>query len=350
MLTVQPNEIVNILSPVYAAGEEIPSVMLWGAPGVGKSDGIKSLAKKLHELTGKKVVITDVRLLLFNPIDLRGIPVPDVNKEFAIWLKPQIFNLDPSDDVINIVFLDEISAAPPTVQASAYQLTLDKKVGEHELPANSFIIAAGNRVQDKGVAYKMPTPLANRFTHFEVQPEIEDWKEWAIPNGVHPTVIGFLNFRPNKLHDFDPSRDELAFPTPRSWATVSKYTKIYGSVDAAYKMIAGTIGEGVGVEFKQFAKVYGELPDVEKILNGEKVTYKKTPDVTYALSAALVTASARATEDQLRNLINFTITDLESEFSVLTIRDMLRTPGVKERLLKVKEWMIWAKNYKHLIQ
>lgn len=349
MQTVKPNEIVNILAPLYASKEDIPAVMLWGAPGVGKSDGIRTLAKRLEEITGKRVVITDIRLLLFNPVDLRGIPVPDVDKKFAIWLKPMIFDLDPSDDVINLVFLDEISAAPPTVQASAYQLTLDKKVGEHKLPDNSFIIAAGNRVQDKGVAYKMPTPLANRFTHFEVKPELNDWKEWAIPAGIHPTVIGFLNFRESLLHKFDPSKDDLAFPTPRSWESASKFTKIFGSVAAGFKMIAGTIGEGAAGEFKTFADVYGELPNIQDILDGKKVTYRKENSVQYALSAALTNAAARATENELRNLVLFTMDGLDSEFSVLTMRDMLRTPGVKERLLKIKEWLVWAKDKKGLI-
>lgn len=350
MQRVKPNEIVGILAPLYAhSQEDVPAVMLWGPPGVGKSDGIKTLAEEVEKLSGKKVVITDIRLLLFNPVDLRGIPVPDVQKEFAIWLKPKIFDLSASEDVINFIFLDEISAAPPTVQASAYQLTLDKKVGEHELPKNSIVIAAGNRVQDKGVAYKMPTPLANRFTHFEVFPEINDWKDWAVPAGVHPIVIGFLNFRSALLHDFDPSRDDLAFATPRSWVSASKFIKIYGSVKAGFKMIAGTIGEGPAGELKTFAEVYGELPSIQDILAGRKVTYKKENSVQYALSAALTNAAKEATNDELRNITLFTMEEFDSEFAVLTMRDMLRTPGVKERLLKIKEWLIWAKDKKDLI-
>ena len=154
---------VEILSDAYvgliqsgAPLRTFPSAMLWGAPGVGKSQAVRQVAAEIKSRTGKAVQVTDVRLLLFNPIDLRGIPTANEDKTLAVWLKPQIFNMNPSDSVINILFLDEISAAPPSVQAAAYQITLDRVVGEHRLPENCIVIAAGNRTSDKSVAYKMP--------------------------------------------------------------------------------------------------------------------------------------------------------------------------------------------------
>lgn len=147
----------------------MPSVMLWGPPGVGKSQAVRRIAKEIGEKTGKTVNVTDVRLLLFNPIDLRGIPTANADKTLAVWLKPQIFQMDASDDIVNILFLDEISAAPQSVQAAAYQITLDRVVGEHKLPENCIVIAAGNRVTDKSVAFKMPKALANRLMHIELK-------------------------------------------------------------------------------------------------------------------------------------------------------------------------------------
>lgn len=365
IMKVTPNEFVNIAEPLYSSGVQVPTVMLWGPPGVGKSEAIRdSLAKRIAKNTGKKVVFTDVRLLLFNPVDLRGIPVPGENilgfkeidgekvaikERFTEWLKPAIFNLDPSPGVVNLLLLDEISSAPPTVQAAAYQLTLDRKVGEHTLPDNVIVLAAGNRVIDKGVAYKMPTPLANRMTHFEIYANLDDWKEWAIPNEIHPVVIGFLNWQQNKLHSFDPAKDDLAFPTPRSWSFVSKYLHLYKDIDKAYPMIAGSVGEGAAVEFKAFAKTYGSLPDVQKIMNGEKVEVKKQPDIMYALSASLSSRVAKATVDQLKNITVFTMEQLPKEFAVLTMKDILRVPGVKEKVMVMKEWIKWAKEHKNLI-
>lgn len=110
----------------------MPSIMLWGPPGVGKSQAIRQIAKKIEDSTGKSVNVTDVRLLLFNPIDLRGIPTSNADKTLAVWLKPQIFQMDSGDNIVNILFLDEISAAPQSVQAAAYQITLDRVVGEHK--------------------------------------------------------------------------------------------------------------------------------------------------------------------------------------------------------------------------
>ena len=158
----------------------MPSVMLWGPPGVGKSQAVRQIAKEIEENTGKKVNVTDVRLLLFNPIDLRGIPTANEDKTLAVWLKPKIFQMDASNDVVNILFLDEISAAPQSVQAAAYQITLDRVVGEHKLPENCIVIAAGNRTTDKSVAFKMPKALANRLLHIEVEGSFDSWKKWAV--------------------------------------------------------------------------------------------------------------------------------------------------------------------------
>ena len=173
-LTVQKT--INILSKSYCgvinAGlpiKTLPSVMLWGPPGVGKSQGVRQVAAQIQQATGKIVEVTDVRLLLFNPVDLRGIPTANEDKTLAVWLKPKIFQMDDSEDIVNILFLDEISAAPQSVQAAAYQITLDRVVGEHKLPENCIVIAAGNRVTDKSVSFKMPKALANRLLHIEVE-------------------------------------------------------------------------------------------------------------------------------------------------------------------------------------
>lgn len=235
-------KIINNKLPIRT----LPSVMLWGAPGVGKSQAIRQLAKEIEENTGKRTVVTDVRLLLFNPIDLRGIPTANADKTLAVWLKPQIFQMDDSEDIVNILFLDEISAAPQSVQAAAYQITLDRVVGEHKLPENCIVIAAGNLTTDKSVAYKMPKALANRLLHIEVEGSFKSWKEWAIRNGINNKVIGFLSFRQNYLMCFDSSSDDLAFATPRSWEMVSNLLNyVSDDIEKMYSLISGLVGSGV---------------------------------------------------------------------------------------------------------
>lgn len=325
------------------------SFMLWGAPGIGKSDSLKAIKKYVEETTGKRVNVTDVRLLLFNPVDLRGIPVPDDTKTLAKWLKPQIFQMDPSDDIINILMLDEISAAPPSVQASAYQITLDRKIGEHKLPDNCYVICAGNRLQDKSVAYKMPKALANRLTHFEINADLDDWKVWAINNGIDSRIIGFLNWQPSKLHIFDSSSDDHAFPTPRSWETSNNYLNIYGSLDAAFNCIAGSIGVGTAGEFKRYCKVFNKLPNIQDIFDGKEVEMPTQPDILYALSASISGHIAKeSNNERLKNVIEFTI-KMPKEFSVLTIKDILLIPGMKQKFIAIPSWMNWVSQHKSLI-
>ena len=292
------NQVIDLLGGTYTKliedGTDLdvfPSVMLWGQPGVGKSAAIKQIAERIHEKTGKRVDITDVRLLLFNPIDLRGIPVADVDHgtKVAKWLRPQIFKMDPSDNVVNILFLDEISAAPQSVQAAAYQITLDKKVGEHKLPKNTIVIAAGNRVSDHSVAYKMPKALANRLLHFDISCDFDDWKKWAIEKNIHPMVMGYLAFMPNHLNTFNSSNDALAFATPRSWEMVSNLLNyVSEDIDDIYHEVCGLVGSGIAIELRTWYKVYRRLPKVEDIFDGKVTQVPQNAGQIFSLSCQMV--------------------------------------------------------------
>ncbi len=287
--------------------QTMPSVMLWGAPGVGKSQAIRQLGKEIANATGKTVNIQDVRLLLFNPIDLRGIPTKDEKpgeEPLAKWLKPEIFQMDTSDNVINILFLDEISAAPASVQAAAYQITLDRRIGEHQLPDNCIVIAAGNRVTDKSVAYKMPKALANRLLHIDVKVNFDSWKDWAIKKGINPKVIGFLSFRQEFLMRFNPSSEDLAYPTPRSWEMVSNILNhINNDITKMFPLIEGLIGVGPAMELKTWDKVYRTLPKVEDIFDGLNPPLPNSPDALYALISSIV-CYAREHKDDLYRITN----------------------------------------------
>ena len=257
----------------------IPSVFLWGAPGVGKSDGVRQIAAKIARETGKRTVVTDVRLLLFSPIDLRGVPMADADRKFTEWLRPKIFDLDPSEEVVNLVFLDELSAAPQSVQAAAYQITLDRTVGEHRLPDNTIILAAGNRTTDRSVAFRMPNALANRMLHFQIDVHFDSWRSWAVRSRIHPLVLGYLSYDQSKLYCEPEGKEEVAYPTPRTWAFVSELLFASGVAGDGnlpgelHYLLGACIGVGAAVAFEGWCNVYRDLPPTEEIFAGKQPTF-----------------------------------------------------------------------------
>ena len=290
------NSMVALLSTAYVSlirsgtpFARFPSVMLWGPPGVGKSQGVRQIAESITAETGKKVVITDVRLLLFNPVDLRGIPTANADKTLAVWLRPKLFQMDESTDTVNILFLDEISAAPPSVQAAAYQITLDRTIGEHRLPANCIVIAAGNRVTDKSVAYNMPKALANRLCHLEIVGNPQAWHDWAVKQKLHRYVVGYLAYNSTALMRFDPSGTELAFPTPRSWEMASNILKnVSEDFKVVYPLLSGCIGVEAADALRVWSRLYESLPKPEAVFSGESRPKPKAAELRTALRASLV--------------------------------------------------------------
>ena len=171
-------------------------VFLWGPPGIGKSD----IVKQIGQDAGRDVI--DVRLALWEPTDIKGIPYYNAEKGTMVWAPPSELPMDPESTAI--IFLDELNSAPPAVQAAAYQLILNRRVGTYSLPKGVDIVAAGNREGDRGVTYRMPAPLANRFIHLEAKVDFDDFQEWAVMNNVHPEVVGYVGFAKQDLYDFDP--------------------------------------------------------------------------------------------------------------------------------------------------
>ncbi|MBQ2738121.1 MAG: AAA family ATPase [Clostridia bacterium] len=348
--TLSVGKTVDTLSDIYIkvinAGipvKTVPSVMMWGAPGVGKSQGVRQIAEKIEKGTGKSVHVTDVRLLLFNPIDLRGIPTANEDKTLAVWLKPQIFKMDESAEVVNILFLDEISAAPQSVQAAAYQITLDRVIGEHKLPENCIVIAAGNRITDKSVAYKMPRALANRLMHFEICADFDSWMKWAVKRGISSKVTGFLSFR-RDLFLNESRAEDLAYATPRSWEMVSNLILVAGDdVSSVYHAICGLVGIGTAIEFKSYCDVYRRLPSLDDIFSGRCNDIPKTADVLYALVSSM-TEYARKCKDNLTKIassIDYAFR-MPPDFSAVLMKNyMYLEDGYKLKLMKIPAFAKW---------
>lgn len=358
------NELATIYIPLINGNlsyASIPSPFLWGPPGVGKSDGINELAELLSDKTGKTVIVTDIRLLLFSPIDLRGVPVADETRQFTDWLKPRILDLNPSKDIVNILFLDELSAAPQSVQAAAYQLTLNRAIGEHKLPDNTLVMAAGNRTTDRAVAYKMPSALANRMMHFDICVDFKTWSQWAIEKGnIHPYVLGYLSYDISKLYLEDKSIDEVAFPTPRSWMFVSNILNTLGELDdigKCHSIISSCIGIGTTVEFIAWSKIYKDLPNTEDIFDGKVVNYPGSPDALYALIGSMTTYATRREKESCAN--GLTVAEIENvcrfcasipaDYAMSFYLNIFGTESIRLKLMKSACFMAWGKQHRRAL-
>lgn len=345
-------ELETLYVTAFEAGNlsEMPSVYLCGPMGVGKSTLVKAVAKTLEQKTGKKVCVTDIRLLHFSPVDLRGVPAADAAREFTVWLKPKLFDLDP--EVINILFLDELSAAPQSMQAAAYQIALDKCIGEFALPKNCIVICAGNRTTDRSVAFRMPKALANRLIHFEIREEFDSWYQWAVQAEIDPRVIGYLAFDHSRLFA-EPQLEELAFPTPRTWEFVSRILKTTGKEpQELHNLIAGAVGITTALEFEAWCRIYRRLPSVDEILEGTFGTPVRDADVAYALISSLITCAKQKgrgmKKEKLENMCRFVGT-FPADYGALFFRGLMNIEGMKERLVSCPSFDSWMKKNRQFL-
>ncbi len=318
--------------------EKLPA-FVWGPPGIGKSSIVRQIAND-HDYD-----FIDLRLSLLDPTDLKGIPFFDSERNEAVWATPDF--LPKGANTKGILFLDEINTAAPSVQAAAYQLVLDRKVGDYELPEGWSIIAAGNRENDRGVTFRMPPPLANRFVHLEMVVDFEDWKGWAYESGIDESVIGYLTYDKSRLFDFDPTRNEHSFPTPRSWEYVHRILQSGLSETLLHEAITGAIGKENSVDFLAFRKVMHLLPDLDAIVQGE-ITEVEEEDtkVLFALCAGLVNRlKASGDKTAIDNVLAFSLS-LPGEFAIMLVKDMQKSGLPVEN---APHWEGWVRKFSYLL-
>jgi len=299
-------------------------IFLWGPPGIGKSDVVHQIGEYMN------AHVIDVRLSLWEPTDIKGIPYFDSNQSKMVWAPPA----ELPDEIMAskheniILFLDEMNSAAPAVQAAAYQLILNRRVGQYRLPDNVFIVAAGNREADKGVTYRMPAPLANRFVHLEMTVNFDDWFQWAVNHNIHKDVVGFLTFSKKDLYDFDPKSPSRSFATPRSWSFVSELLDDELDSNTLTDLVSGAVGEGLAVKFMAHRKVASQMPNPTDILDG-KVKELKTKEISamYSLTVSLCYELKEASDKgdkkfdaKVNNFLRFAMDNFETELVVMGIK------------------------------
>lgn len=413
--TVRPREATALLA--HCMRYSRPS-FLWGPPGIGKSELLEQIGANWDRPVDLEPgaanpnarPIIDMRLLLMDPTDIKGIPYFDSNEGVMKWapsselpavideaavaaITAQVAEAEhllatiTADTALDeftkhqqvgetrgeiaalshklariegayafqnaILFLDEMNSAPPSVQGAAYQLILNRRVGEYVLPEGVSIVAAGNRDTDKGVTFRMPTPLANRFVHFEMTHNFEDWQKWAVNNGVHPDVVGFLSHHKQKLFSFDPKSGDKAFATPRSWVFVSDLISDSLPDSMNSHLVAGTVGEGFAIEFMAHRKIAAKMPKPDDVLFG-KVKKLEVDEIsakyslTVSMCYSLKEMQKRLEDDQdkdytpkdwnncIDNFFAFMMENFEPEMTILGAKTAVRDYNlpIKHRELK----------------
>ncbi|MEO0161890.1 MAG: MoxR family ATPase [candidate division WOR-3 bacterium] len=223
---------------------KIPLLIL-GHPGIGKSQITRETAEELH------VEFKDLRLSLLDPTDLRGFPYIDKEKNITRWAIPEFL---PNQDNGGILMLDEINLAPPAVQNAAYQLILDRQLGEYTLPPSWMIVAAGNLSLKEGYISQIRSALISRFSVVELNtPSAMEWiNEYAIPRKIDPRIIAYLYARPNAIYVESDNKNQN-FPNPRNWEKLSILIKDIPSYDPVFEHLAtGRLGSSFGIEFMTF--------------------------------------------------------------------------------------------------
>jgi hypothetical protein len=320
-------------------------LFLWGPPGIGKSELVEGIASDLGGL------MIDMRLGQMEPTDIRGIPFYNKDKGVMDWAPPVEL---PDEETANqypivVLFMDELNSAPPSVQSAAYQLILNRRIGKYRLPDNVVMVAAGNRESDKGVTYRMPTPLANRFIHQEMKVDFASYQEWAVQNRIHKDVVGYLSFAKQDLYDFDAKSASRAFATPRSWTFVSQLLEDESNDDDTLtNLIAGTVGEGLAVKFMAHRKIASKMPNPVDVLSGKvkdlnvkevSAMYSLVISMCYELKAAVESkVEDKKFHEMADNFLGYMMKNFETELTVMGARIALTTYNLPFLPTKLKNF------------
>lgn len=329
---MKPSQLLPALKHLVAIKRP---AFLWGAPGVGKSDLISQLAKDL------KVELKDVRLSLMDPTDLKGFPTPSKvgTKSVMSWLPPDFLPTKGK----GVLFLDEMNSAPQSVQAAAYQLILNRKIGDYELPKDWTIIAAGNRTGDRSVVHAQPAALSNRFIHLDYDVDTEDWIDWAIKHGISDATRGYIRYRPANLFTAKLEAGMRAFPSPRTWAFADSIINSSLGGDVELELLKGTVGEGVAAEYMGFLRESKNLPNIDRILiDPEGVEVPDSPSTCYALISAL---ESRTGSNNFGTLMKY-VKRMSKEFEVVYATSVIKRD---EDISETKAFTEWIRENRNVL-
>lgn len=311
---------INAAQQSEQGAAELPPLMIWGPPGVGKSTIIRDACRE------HGIGFIDIRLSQREPVDLRGLPVP--KEDHVDWLLAGEWPRDPKSR--GIILFDEITAADRAMQVAAYEIILDRRLGDlYQLPKGWTVIAAGNRGSDQAVAYTFSSALANRFCHLELEADVTTWCRWAQQRELAPEVIAFVRHQPQAFFNMQGDL-QRGWPSPRSWEHVSKILQKQKSQPLSdsllHSLITGLIGPGAGTEFQAFLNAQRNLPDVQAILASKApITIPEEPDLRFSFCSSLVYHLWNEKNSSPQRLQRFfdVMQMMTSDFATMTLIDAM---------------------------
>lgn len=346
---MKTSQAISAIKTCYVARRPL---FLHGQPGVGKSDVVRQAASDLG------CELRDVRASQLESVDLRGLPyIEDSNTHWSVpnFLPPMLVDGAPNTSK-GILFLDEMNQANQSTQAAAYQLILDRRLGDYILPEGWVVIAAGNRAIDRAIVQKMGSALKSRFVHIEVECDSDEWLNWAYKNAIHPSITGYIKFRPDNLNDLgakgsegkkrmEAALESNSFAVPRTWAFASQIIHAAPPQDIEYDLLAGTIGQAAVADFVGFLKIYRNLPDLDGIIkdpDNAPDPKKMEPQVKYALASGL---AAKANQKNMDNIMKY-VARMPAEFQVMIVKEAQARDW---NLLASKAVQSWTFKNSHLM-
>lgn len=295
--------------------------MVHGSPAIGKSSVVQDIAREYN------LYLIDMRLAEADPTDLLGFPKIDPETNRASYAPMETFPIE-GDRIPDgysgwLVLLDEFTSAPRAVQAAAYKVVLDRKIGLKRLHDRVAVVAAGNKSTDRAIVEELSTAMQSRLVHMELAPNLNQWLDWAMQQNIDYRITSYLQFKPDQFYAFKPDHTDLTYAAPRTWAMLDKLIKVRnGTIDRKrLSLYAGTIGEGTAREFLAYIDVYKELPTVDQIIQSPlSLPVSSEPSVLFAISGTIANHMEASNAAPLMNYVE----RLPVEFQIVTVKEALR--------------------------
>lgn len=314
---ITPRQLAQLLAKTIPA--HLP-ILITGMPGIGKTD-----------VVSQATALADADLILSHPAvadptDAKGLPWPAKENGEATFLPFGELARALKATKPTVWFLDDLGQATPAVQAAYMQLILARRVNGHVLPDCVTFIAATNRRTDRAGVSGILEPVKSRFAAIvELQPNLDDWCNWAFDNEVPATLIAFIRFRSELLANFQPSADLTNSPVPRTWAHLAKIEALNlpSAIEAA--AFAGAVGEAAAVEYIGFRRLAASIGSIDAILlDPSNAPIPTSPSELYATVVGLASKANVKTFSRIAVYADRLAKADRGEFAVFMVRDCTR--------------------------